>query len=117
MRRTQKLFPVVLPPPYPSPQGGGDSIAHDRSSGLFIGSFVLSLLLAGCSAQPIYKPVTVEVPVFVPCQPPIVAHAVWPTQSLSGQSALFEQVKALLAENELRQGYEVQLEAALQACR
>ena len=78
---------------------------------------ILCLLLSGCSAQPIYKPVTVEVPVAVPCQPPVVTHPVWPTQSLSKQSALLEQVKAFLAENELRQGYEGQLEAALQACR
>jgi hypothetical protein len=78
---------------------------------------VVCLMLAGCSTRTVYKPVTVEVPVPVPCQAPAVTHPVWPTQSLSGQATILEQVKALLAENELRQGYEGQLEAAIQACR
>jgi hypothetical protein len=78
---------------------------------------VICLMLAGCSTRTVYKPVTVEVPVPVPCQAPVVLHPAWPTQSLSVQASILEQVKALLAENELHQGYEVQLEAALQACR
>ncbi|MDD5586541.1 MAG: hypothetical protein PHY92_06250 [Alphaproteobacteria bacterium] len=78
---------------------------------------VFCLLLAGCGAQTVYRPVTVEVPMPVPCQPPAILHPVWPTESLSPHATILDQVKALLAENELRQAYEGQLEAALQACR
>jgi hypothetical protein len=78
---------------------------------------IFCLLLAGCAAQPVYKPVTVEVPVPVPCRVPVVLHPVWPFQALPAQAALFEQTRALLAENELRQAYETRLEAALKACQ
>jgi hypothetical protein len=78
---------------------------------------LLCMLLAGCSTRTIVKPVTVEVPVPVPCQAPVITRPVWPTQDLTDRSTLLDQVKALLAENELRQGYETQLEAILQACR
>lgn len=74
-------------------------------------------LLTGCSSQPLYKPVTVDVPVFVPCQIPVVTHPVWPTQDLTEKSTLQDQIKALLAENELRQGYEAQLEASMKFCQ
>jgi len=78
---------------------------------------VLLMALAGCAAKPVYRPVTIDVPVPVPCRAPEVARPAWPTQSLSAGSGLLDQVRALLAENELRQGYEARLEAALQACR
>lgn len=77
----------------------------------------ICFLLAGCCAQPVARPITVEVPVPVPCRAPVVVHPVWPTLSLTDQSSMLDQVKAFLAENELRQGYETQLEASLQSCR
>jgi hypothetical protein len=80
-------------------------------------NLIFFLLLAGCSTQTAYRPVTVEVPVPVPCKVPVVLHPVWPTQELAEKSTLLEQVKALLAENELRQAYEVQLEASVKACQ
>jgi hypothetical protein len=75
------------------------------------------VLLAGCSTHPVARPVTVEVPVPVSCRVPAILHPVWPSQALDGHEPLLDQVKALLAENELRQAYEVQIEAALQACQ
>lgn len=75
------------------------------------------LLLAGCSSQTIIKPVPVSVPVPVLCKPPVVSHPVWPTSELTKKSSILEQVKALIAENELRQAYEAQMEASLQACQ
>ncbi len=74
------------------------------------------LLLAACSGQPLTKPIPVSVPVSMPCQPPVVTHPVWPTLELSVKSTFLDHVKALIAENELRQAYEVQLVAALKAC-
>ncbi len=79
---------------------------------------VLCLLLAGCvSSGSVTKPVTVEMPVPVPCRAPVVLHPVWPTESLPENGTLFEHVRAMLAENELRQAYEIQLEAAIKACQ
>lgn len=74
-------------------------------------------LLTGCGSSGLARPVTLDVPVAVPCQPPVVTHPVWPTQDLTAASSMLDQVRALLAENELRQAYEVQLEAVSQACR
>ncbi len=76
------------------------------------------LLLAGCAVSgPVTKPVVVEMPVPVPCRAPVVLHPVWPTESLPRNATLFEHVRAMLAENELRQAYEIQLEAAIIACQ
>ena len=80
-------------------------------------SFVLFSLLGGCSTPPLAKPMAVEVPVAVSCRAPVVLHPVWPFEGLSGQASLYEKVRALLAENELRKAYEVKLEAAVEACR
>lgn len=82
-----------------------------------IGLFLLLSALAGCSTSSVYKPVTIEVPVAVPCQTPVISHPVWPTEDLTDKSTLFEQVRALLAERELRQSYETKMEAAVSACR
>ena len=77
------------------------------------------LFLAACAApQPIYKPVTVEVPVTVPCVPAAaISHPVWPTSGVKPNDALFTQARAALAELELRNSYEVKLEAAIKACQ
>lgn len=98
---------------------GGQGFIHDqaRNEGVRVQRFLFCLFLAACSAQPVVKPVKVEVPVPVPCHAPAVLHPVWPTQALDGQESLPAQIKAFLAENELRQAYESQMEAALAACR
>jgi hypothetical protein len=79
---------------------------------------VFCLLLSACAeTRTLYKPVAVEVPVAVPCEAPKIERPAFPVASLSPQSPLFDQVKALVAENELRQGYEAELEAAVGGCR
>ncbi len=78
---------------------------------------IVLLLLAACSTQTVIKPIPVSVPVPVPCKAPVVSHPVWPTSDLTEKSSILEQVKALIAENELRIGYEAQLEASLLVCQ
>ncbi|MDH0287662.1 hypothetical protein N7414_00935 [Pseudomonas sp. GD04087] len=75
--------------------------------------------LAGCAGQvePEPRTVRVEVPVTVPCRAPAVDVPAWATASLQKSDSLQTKVRALLAEMEQRKGYEVQLLAALQACK
>lgn len=80
-------------------------------------ALLLMLFLAACSSQTVTRPHVVHVPVPVPCQAPVITHPVWPTDDLGEKSGMLAQTKAVLAELELRQAYEIQMEAALQACR
>ena len=80
---------------------------------------VLVVALAGCAGQvePEPRTVRVEVPVAVPCRAPAVEMPTWATASLQKDDSLQTKVRALLAELEQRKGYEVQLVAAVRACR
>lgn len=68
------------------------------------------LALAGCTTT---KVVEVKVPVPVPCVVEKVEEPVYPTAQ---GSTLFERVKVLLAEIELRKGYEAKLKATMAGC-
>ncbi|MFR0690252.1 hypothetical protein ACLUTX_12705 [Enterobacterales bacterium AE_CKDN230030158-1A_HGKHYDSX7] len=80
---------------------------------------VLVIALAGCAGQvePEPRTVRVEVPVAVPCRTPTVEVPTWATASLQKGDSLQTKVRALLAELEQRKGYELQLVAAVKACR
>lgn len=80
---------------------------------------VVMVALAGCAGQvePEPRTVRVEVPVAVPCRAPAVDVPAWATASLQKSDSLQTKVRALLAELEQRNGYEVQLRAALEACQ
>lgn len=69
------------------------------------------LALAGCSSQEVIR---VQVPVPVPCITETIEEPVYPT--VVADAGLFERVKVLLAERELRRAYEVKLKAALAGC-
>jgi hypothetical protein len=82
----------------------------------------VALGLAGCATRP-PQLVEIRVPVPVPCQVATPARPAMPTDALvpavPGEQILASierKVKALLAELELREGYELELLAALQAC-
>ena len=78
-----------------------------------------TLALAGCGyrVEPQVQYVRVEVPVQVPCRPPDVAVPSWATVGLRKTDNLEVKVRALLAENKQRIGYEKLLVALLDACR
>lgn len=82
-----------------------------------IPSLLAALALAACAPQVIYKPVAVETPVPVPCRIPEVPRPDFPARGITDKNTMFEQVRALLAENELRQGYEAMLTASIKACQ
>lgn len=68
------------------------------------------LALAGCTTT---KVVEVKVPVPVPCVTEKVEEPVYPVAT---GSTLFERVKVLLAEIEMRKAYELKLKAAVAGC-
>ena len=70
-----------------------------------------AVFLAGCAHN---EPVVVKVPVPVPCIKERPAPPIYPT--VAEDAGIFERVKVLLAERELRKGYEAKLEAMLAAC-
>lgn len=69
------------------------------------------LALTGCATT---KYVEVKVPVPVPCVVERVEEPVFP--AIAEDAGLFERVKALLAELELRKGYEEKLKATVAGC-
>lgn len=78
----------------------------------------LVVLLAGCATQePEVRTVRVEVPVLVPCKTQEVAVPPWAAASLKKADPLEVKVRALLAERRQRIGYELELVAAVGACR
>lgn len=83
-----------------------------------ISSITMCALLSGCATHDVvYKPVPVETTVSVPCHIPAVAAPDMPTASITPKNSLFEQVRALLAEIEVRKGYEAMLSASMKACQ
>lgn len=69
------------------------------------------LALAACASKP---PITVKVPVAVPCVTEQVEEPVYPVASAN--AGIFERVKVLLAEVEMRKGYEAKLKAVIAGC-
>jgi hypothetical protein len=80
--------------------------------------FATLLLLSACAApEPVFKPVSVEVPVAVPCKAPAVPKPASALRQAVLTAPLFDKVKAALVEIDVRKAYEARLEAALAACR
>jgi hypothetical protein len=73
------------------------------------------LLLTACASVATVTPVEVKVPVMVPCK---VAAPVQPVTTYAPPyTTVFSAVQALLADRELMIAYELELSAALAACR
>lgn len=71
-----------------------------------------ALLLAGCTTAP--EAVRIAVP--VPCRVALPARPAMPTENLTPDASLDDFVAAAAAEIERREGYELQLRAALEVC-
>ena len=83
-----------------------------------ISSIAMCALLSACgTTDVVYKPVPVETTVSVPCHIPAVAAPALPTDAITPKNSLFEQVRALLAAEEIRKGYEAMLSASIKACQ
>lgn len=84
----------------------------------FIATIAACAMLAACATPDvIYQPVPVQTMVTVPCRIPAVATPAMPTDGITPKNSLFEQVRALMAENEVRRGYEGILLASVKACQ
>ena len=74
--------------------------------------------LYGCASQPpIQKPIEVHVPVTVPCKAPLPIRPAFVVDALPLGSGIWQQMAALRAERLQRQGFEIEMEAAIRACR
>lgn len=73
-------------------------------------------LLAGCASAPRVELQRVNVPVPVECREPIPDRPAMPTEALAPGVLPFDLLRAALAEIDRREGYEVQLRAALAVC-
>ncbi|MGE8501704.1 MAG: hypothetical protein ACN6P1_05645 [Pseudomonas sp.] len=84
-------------------------------------SVVLALLLTGCAGQVADAPepqvIRVEVPVQIPCKTMPVPRPAFAVDALPIGAGYDEQMRALRAERLQRKGYEVRLEAAIEACQ
>lgn len=75
------------------------------------------LFLAGCATTKLPDVQRVEIPVPVPCKVAVPARPDFAVDHLEIGSGIWRQMQALRAERLQRQGYEIELEAALQSCR
>lgn len=73
-----------------------------------------ALLLAGCATTP--GVTTIKVPVPVECRETVPDRPVMPTEQFTEKPALDVYQRAARAELEIREGYEIQLRTALEAC-
>lgn len=79
---------------------------------------IVAVMLSACAApQVVYKPVAVEKIVSVPCRIPVIAAPELPTTNAKKSATMFQKVKLVLMENEIRKGYEAQLVAVSKACQ
>ena len=76
--------------------------------------------LAGCATtrEPTINTVIqkVDVPIAVLCKAEIPAKPTYNFGKLSIEADIFDKIKAMLADRKLSQGYELELEAALNSC-
>jgi len=77
---------------------------------------VMALALAGCETVPRVEIQRVNVAVPVACNEPTPARPAMPTEALRPGATVDQYVQASTAEIERREGYEVQLAAALAIC-
>jgi hypothetical protein len=75
----------------------------------------VALSLAGCATRP-PQLVEIRVPVPIECRVATPQRPAMPTAGLQPSDAIDRKVKAALAELEIREGYELELVAALAQC-
>ncbi len=89
-----------------------NALEHSRLR--FVPLLAIALLGAGCAGTPVYT--RVHVPVPVACTEPVPARPAMPTEALAPGVAPWTLLQSALAEIDRREGYELQLRAALVAC-
>lgn len=85
--------------------------------GVFVALFGLILATAGCASFASVRTGEVEVPIAVPCRVPDVARPVFAIDTLPADADVFAVARALWASIEEYEAYDIELEAAIAACR
>lgn len=101
--------------------GYGVGLAEGESETMKFRFFAISQLagvfgLCGCATAPHVEVRTVKVPVPVECREATPIRPSMPTEALAADADPFVLLRASLAEIDRREGYEVQLRAALDNC-
>ena len=82
--------------------------------------YLLMLLLTGCGSTEVIRyvdrPVTVEVPVYTPCEVHMPKVVTYTTDRLTARSTDFEKIQALLIERKERGASEDELRLLLSIC-
>lgn len=81
----------------------------------YIYCILLCVFLSACNTSP-SKPIEVLVPVITKCKIELPNKPDFALGNLGIGEDIFTQVKTLLAERNQRQGYELELEAAIKSC-
>lgn len=76
--------------------------------------FMALLGLTGCASHQLAPPDKVEIPIECRIQAP--QRPAMPTRNLTQADSLDTHVKTIQAEIDVREGYEIELKAALEAC-
>lgn len=89
---------------------------HRRSTTALVSCLAALAILNGCASHP---PAVLEakIPVEIPCEPPLIPRPAFAVDGLPLGAGIPAQMKALRAERKQRQAYELELEAAVEACR
>jgi hypothetical protein len=74
-----------------------------------------ALLLCACTTAPVLTEIKVPIP--VECREEVPSRPVMPTEEFKAKPTLDQFTQAAQAELERREGYELQLRTALEACR
>ena len=95
-----------------APTRMADAAGRDESRPYKLPIVALAVLFAGCSSTPQSVPALIP----VPCRVALPARPLMPTEGLPPDVSLDDFIAAAAAEIERREGYEIQLRAALAAC-
>jgi hypothetical protein len=78
---------------------------------------LILLVLATCApSPPVFKPVSVDVPIAIPCRMIPVAKPDFALSHVTTADDIAQKTKAALIELNQRRGYETELEAHVTAC-
>jgi hypothetical protein len=78
---------------------------------------LIFLMLTACAPQaPVFKPVSVEIPVAVPCHTASVAKPDFALSHVTAADDMLAKTKAALIELDQRKAYEAELESGFAVC-
>lgn len=77
----------------------------------------VAMIVSGCCTNPTKPPEVVKVPVAIPCPVAIPTPPAFQFDKLKPTDTIWDKVKVLLSDRQLSIAYELELTAALAACK